>query len=308
MRGFVTDPSGRAGLRLADDLPEPEPAPGEFLLGVQAYAINHDEINLIRRRSDSWRPGQDTAGTVLRGAADGSGPPVGARVAAYLDGKGWAERVAVPTHRAAVLEDRVSFEQAATLPIAGLTALRALRAAGAVLGRDVLVTGATGGVGQFAVQLAVGSGARVTAHVSRPGRRAEALELGAHEAVTSLDGEDLGPFHAVLDGIGGQLTAQAVRRMAPGGTLAWYGNIGGTVDLRLADFYGQAWNAHVVGFISPDPDETKGEDLAILAALVADGRLIPRIGLTLRWEQTPEALETLARGEIRGKAVLTLPA
>ncbi|WP_433427425.1 zinc-binding dehydrogenase [Nonomuraea sp. CA-141351] len=233
MRGFITDPTGRAGLRLDDDLPEPEPAPNEFLLGVRAYALNHDELNLIRRRPEGWRPGQDTAGIVLRAAADGSGPPAGARVAAYLDWEGWAERVPVPAHRAAVLDDRVSFDQAATLPIAGLTALRALRAAGAVLGRQVLITGATGGVGQFAVQLAVASGAHVTAYVSRPEKRVTALELGAHRVITSLDEHDLGPFAAVLDGIGGPLTAQAVRRMAPRGTLIWYGNLGGAAELRL---------------------------------------------------------------------------
>jgi NADPH2:quinone reductase len=307
MRGFVTDPNGRAGLRLADDLPEPEPAPNEFLLDVRAFAINHDELNLIRRRPEGWRPGQDAAGIVLRAGADGSGPPVGARVAAYLDGQGWAERVAVPVHRAAVLDDRVSFEQAATLPIAGLTALRALRAAGTVLGRQVLVIGATGGVGQFVVQLALASGAHVTAYVSRPGNRAKALELGAHRVITSLDEQGLGPFYAVLDGVGGPLAAQAVRQMAPRGTLIWYGNLGGAAELRLADFYGQAWNAHIVGFISPDPDETKGEDLAVLAALVANGQLAPRVGLTLEWKKTPDALDALSEGGIFGKAVLTLP-
>lgn len=305
MRGFITDPTGRAGLRLDNDLPEPEPTPNEFLLGVRAYALNRDELNLIRQRPEGWRPGQDASGIVLRTAADGGGPPAGARVAAYLDGEGWAERVPVPAHRAAVLDDRVSFEQAAALPIAGLTALRALRAAGDVLGRQVLITGATGGVGQFAVQLAVAAGAHVTAYVSRPERRAQALELGAHQVVTSLE-QDLGPFAAVLDGVGGPLTAQAVRRMAPRGILIWYGNLGGAAELRLADFYGQAWNARVVGFISPDPDETKGQDLAILAALVAGGRLAPRIGLTLDWEKTPEALGTLAGGEVYGKAVLRM--
>src|SRR6266566_9566585 len=98
MRGFITDPSCPAGLRLADDLPEPEPKPGELVLDVRAYAINHDEVNLIARRPVGWRPGQDAAGVVLRAAADGSGPAVGTRIAAYLDWQGWAERVCVPTH------------------------------------------------------------------------------------------------------------------------------------------------------------------------------------------------------------------
>ena len=307
MLGFVTDPDGRSGLRLADDLPEPDPARGEVVVEVRAFAINHDELNLIARRPNGWRPGQDVAGVVVRSASDGSGPAVGTRVVCYLDWEGWAERVAVPVRRLASLSDRVSFEQAAALPIAGITALRALRVGGAVLGRDVLVTAATGGVGQFAVQLAVAAGARVTALVSGPQRVAEARELGAHHVVTGLQDERLGPFHLVLDGVGGDLTAQAVRRMSPDGKLAWFGNVGGPARLELSDFFrhARAWNAQIVGFISPVPEETLGEDLAILADLVADGRLRPLVGLVQDWTRTPEAFEALTRRAFRGKAVLT---
>jgi len=130
MLGFVTDPTGTSGLRLTDDLPEPAPAAGEVVVEVRAYAINHDEVNLIARRPDGWRPGQDVAGVVVRTAADGTGPAAGSRVVCYLDWEGWAERVAVPVRRLAMLDDGVSFEQAASLPIAGVTALRALRSAG----------------------------------------------------------------------------------------------------------------------------------------------------------------------------------
>ncbi|QNE22115.1 zinc-binding dehydrogenase [Kribbella qitaiheensis] len=95
------------------------------------------------------------------------------------------------------------------------------------------------------MQLAVASGARVTAQVSGSGRIEEAYELGAHRVITSLEEESVGPFHLVLDGIGGPLLAQAIRRMAPGGHLAWYGNVGGVAELKLSDFFGhaQAWNA-----------------------------------------------------------------
>jgi NADPH:quinone reductase-like Zn-dependent oxidoreductase len=83
-------------------------------------------------------------------------------------------------------------------------------------------------------------------------------------------------------------------------------------DFRLAAIFaalaGPARLAavRIVGFISPVPEETKGEDLAILAELVADGRLRPRIGLTLGWEKTAEAFAALSRREVRGKAVLTI--
>ena len=305
MRGFVTDPAAAAGVRLADDLPEPQPGPGELLLDVRAFAVNPGERVLIERRSDGWRPGQDVAGVVLEAAADGSGPPAGARVAGVVDWHGWAERVAVPSNWAAVLDDRVGFEQAASLPIAGLTALRALRQGGVVLGRAVLVAGATGGVGHFAVQLAVAAGARVTALVSGPEREDEALRLGAHEVVWSLDDEDLGPFHLVLTGIGGPLLKQALRRMAPEATAVLYGGLGGPAELGLFDFLGSAPNSRLIGLRHALPEATKGEDIGILAALVADGRLVPRLGLVLDWEQTPAALDALGNRQVRGKAVLT---
>ena len=307
VRGLITDSAVPGGLRLAEDFAEPEPAPDECVVEVRAFSLNYGETILLKQRPDGWRPGQDVAGVVVRQAADGSGPAEGTRVVAYLEWEGWAERVAVPTRAVAPLEDRVRFEQAATLPVAGLTALRALREGGAVLGRNVLVTGATGGVGQFAVQLARAAGATVTAQVSGPSRIPEARELGAHHIVSALDDPALGPFHLVLDGVGGPQLSQAVHRMAPGATLAMYGRVGNsTSEISISDFYRQAWNARIVGFISPVPEETKGEDLAILAGLVADGRLRPRIGLELDWRKTAQAFAALTRREVRGKAVMTI--
>jgi NADPH:quinone reductase len=307
MRGFITDPDAPGGLRLADDLAEPEAAPDQFLLDVRAFAINPGERVLIGRRPDGWQPGQDVAGVVLKSAADGSGPPEGARVVGVVDWHGWAERVAVPCNWSAVLDERVSFEQAASLPIAGLTALRALRQGGSVLGRNVLVVGATGGVGHFAVQLAVAAGARVTAHVTSPEREADVRALGAHAVATSLDDDAVGPFHLVLSAVGGPLLKQALHRMVPEATAVLYGMLGGPTELGLADFLSSAVNGRVVGLRHSLPPETKGEDIGILAALVADGRLEPRLGLVRDWEQTREALDALGNREVRGKAVLTRP-
>jgi NADPH:quinone reductase-like Zn-dependent oxidoreductase len=303
VKGWITDPGAPGGLRLADDLPEPEPAPNELLVEVRAYSVNRGELFLLTQRTEGWRPGQDLAGVVLRAAANGSGPQEGTRVVGNVDWECWAERVSVPSHWAAALPDEVSFEHAAPLPIAGLTALRALRVGGALLGRNVLVTGATGGVGQFAVQLAVAAGARVTAHVSGPEREQEARELGAHEAVWSLEDESLGPFHLVLDGVGGSVLRDAVHRMAPGATAATYGTLGGPAELGLIDF-AQARGGTVMGFFFAEPEETRGEDLATLAGVVADGRLDPRLGLVRDWSETREAIDALRNRDVRGKAVL----
>src|SRR5206468_3142463 len=136
-----------------------------------------------------WHPGQDVAGVVVQPAANGEGPPAGSRVVAAVDQGGWAERVPAQISRSAVLPDGVGFAAAATLPVAGLTALRALRAAGSVLGLRLLVTGASGGVGRFAVQLGRLAGAEVTAAAASPERSAELVEVGATQVVH--DGEEL---------------------------------------------------------------------------------------------------------------------
>lgn len=303
MRGFITDPQAPLGLRLADDLPEPVPAAGEVLVEVRAYSVNRGELFLLQMRPDGWRPGQDLAGVVLREAPDGSGPAAGTRVVGLVDWECWAERVAVPSSLAVPLPDTVSLQEAASLPIAGITALRAVRLGECLLGREVLVTGATGGVGQFAIQLAIAGGAHVTALVTGPEREVDARDLGAHEVITSLDDAGPGPFHLVLDGIGGQVLTDSVHRLAPGGTAVTYGTLGGTASLALMDFPRGAY-CQIVPLFHAYPLETRGDDLAVLVDLVADGRLRPLVGMVGDWTETREVLEALRERRVRGKAVL----
>lgn len=303
MRGFITDPHVPGGLRLADDLPEPAPAADQVLVEVRAYSINRGELALLKMRPDGWRPGQDLAGIVAQPAAAGKGPAVGTRVAGLVDWECWAERVAVSADLAIPLPDNVTFEQAASLPIAGLTALRALRLGGSLLGRRVLITGATGGVGQFAIQLAAAAGAEVTALVSSREREPQAVGLGAHRVLTAL-GDTETSFHLVLDGIGGQTLAEAARHLVPGGVAVTYGTLGGAAPLALLDFpRGPA--CPVVPLFHAYPLETRGEDLAILVSMVADGRLRPLLGVVRHWTETPAVLDALRERQVRGKAVLT---
>ncbi|MEP7020373.1 MAG: alcohol dehydrogenase, partial [Pseudonocardiales bacterium] len=131
------------------DASEPTPAVDEAVLAVEAYSVNRGETLLLEAPRDGWRPGKDVAGTVTAAAADGSGPPLGARVVAHVPDSGWAERVAAATSTLAVLPDEVTTETAAALPLAGLTALRLLRKAAPLVGRRLLITGASGGVGHY---------------------------------------------------------------------------------------------------------------------------------------------------------------
>jgi NADPH:quinone reductase len=305
--GHITDPRADGGVDRRE-LPDPEPGYHELLVDVRAYAANRGELSLLEERPEGWLPGQDLAGIVRRAAADGSGPPEEARVVGIADGGAWSELATVPTHRVAELPDNVLFAHAAALPVAGLTSLRALRTGGPLLGRKVLITGATGGVGSFAVQLAVAAGAHVTALVSRPERAKAAQALGAHETLTALK-EDSGPFDLVLEGVGGQVLADAIQHLAQEGTVAAYGVAGGRERTPLAfwDFAaGGGRLGRLIGFfVYATGEETFGEDLGVLAGMVADGRL--RVQAEVRdWSETRAALQDFRDRKLTGKLVLTL--
>lgn len=306
MLGHITDPSAPQGLARRE-LPEPEPGDHDVVIGVAAYAVNRGELTLLANRPDGWMPGQDVSGVVVRAAADGTGPTEGTRVVGVADQGAWSERVAVPSHRISQIPDDVSFAQAAALPVAGLTALRALRIGGSLLGRSVLVTGASGGVGSFAVQLAAAAGARVTALVSGPHRIPDVEGLGAAEVVTALD-ERTGPFDVAVDGVGGPVLTDVIHRMAPGGTVLAYGVAGGEPKSSLAFFdFGTAPLTKLVGFfVYATGEETFGDDLGVLAGLVATGRLDPKLGVVRDWADTVDAVDALRQRKAAGKVVLTL--
>lgn len=305
MLGHVTDPSADRGLALRE-LPEPQPAPDQVVVGVEAYAVNRGELHLLEIRPDGWQPGQDHAGVIVKAAADGSGPPEGTRVVGLADGGAWSERVAVPSHRVAPLPDEVDFEQAAALPVAGLTALRALHTGGAVVGRKVLVTGASGGVGVFAVQLARIAGAEVTALVSGEHRVAAVEGLGADAVVTEVDG-GAGPFDVVLDGVGGKVMVDAIHRLAPRGTIVAYGLAGGEPSTLSFRDFGSAPFGRIVAFRVYFTDhETMGQDLGALARLVDKGSLRVRLGVRHDWSDTMEGVDALRRREVEGKVVFTV--
>src|SRR5579863_7310282 len=208
MLAVVNTPGGTAPVAIRE-IAEPVPAANEALVAVHAFSLNRGEMRLFQVRPEGWRPGQDIAGVVVRQAADGSGPAAGTRVVCLTDWEGWAERAVVPSHRMAALPENVPFAAAASLPVAGLTALRTLRHGAPLLGKRVLITGAAGGVGHLAVQLAARSGARVTAVVGRPERAAGMRELGATEVVVGID-QARGRFELVLESAGGASLAAAL--------------------------------------------------------------------------------------------------
>ncbi|RWA67695.1 zinc-binding dehydrogenase [Mesorhizobium sp.] len=284
---------------------EPNCNGNEALVAIHATSLNRGELRLLSIRPDGWIPGQDIVGIVERAAADGSGPTAGTRVAALVDQAGWAEHVAVPTDRLAVLPDNVGFASAATLPVAGTTALRTLRHGGNLTGQRVLITGASGAVGRFQIQVARQQGGRVTAvAASRHGE--DLRRLGAEQVVEAIELAE-GPFSLITESVGGESLARAIERVAPGGTIVMFGSSSGELTpIGFRQFVPGHEGARLQTFAYYTSGSAIGADIAWLLGLVAVGRLETRVAMTVPWTEIGQALDALRQRGISGKAVLTI--
>ena len=303
---FALTAPAEVGSRVAlTEVPEPRPSVGDALVAVRSFSLNRGELVRLKTLEPGTLTGWDVAGTVLEPAADGSGPPAGARVVGMVfPGAGWAERVAVPTDVLAQLPDAVTFAQASTLPIAGMTALLALELGGTPIGQRILVTGATGGVGRFGVQLAALAQARVTALV-RDAAQAEGLHaLGAHDVVTDLEGE----FDTIIEGVGGATLAQALRHVAPDGTVVSFASTDVETTFQTREFFGRAPGAALRGLlVFPEMRRSAGRGstlLTRLSLLVAEGKLDCSIEHEASWREADAAIGALLERAVTGKVVL----
>ena len=267
-----------------------------------ARVFRHD-LHRSPRRADH-RVG-DVAGVIEQAAGDGSGLPAGTRVVGLVGSGAWAQFAAVPVSRMAPIPRKVPDVQAATLPTAGLTALRALEVGGLVVGKRVLVTGATGGVGRMAVQLARASGAHVTALVRDAAASQELMgHLGATVVVEQPGGDD---FDVIVDGVGWATFGLAIEHVAPRGVVV---NLATQDDDETVRFQAKRFDrARATIYTLNLPDElashaSAASDLARLCALAADGRLDGQVELECSWRQPGLAIDALLNRRIGGKAVL----
>ena len=323
MKAVVRDKYGGPDVLRLDDIPVPTPQAGEVLVRVRAVSVNAGDWRLLR--ADPFlvrlmvggllRPthrvlGFDVAGEVEAVGSDVHQFHVGDAVFGDLSEHGFggfAEYACAPERAFAPKPSRLSFEDAAAVPVAGVTALQALRDEGQVQPGDaVLVNGASGGVGTFAVQIAQAFGATVTG-VCRRGKRGLVHSLGAarvidytREDVTRRDER----YDLILD-TAAHRSPRAYRRvLAPDGV---YVMVGGSTARLFQMMLLRPWVARTSDYrlatfmATPNP-----ADLRVLADLIETGSVTPVVDRLFSLEEVPDAIRYVETGRARGKVVVTV--
>lgn len=319
MKAIVQEGYGApdAVLRLAE-VDRPEPDDDGVLVRVRAASVNALDWRRVRgspvvlRLGDGLRtPRKPGLGVDAAGHVEEVGKNVtDLRPGDEVFGVGTAAFAEYTTGALFVRKpENLMFEQAAALPVAGLTALQGLRDKGKVRpGQRVLVHGAGGGVGTFTVMVAKALGAEVTA-TSRPDKLDLVRSLGADHLIdyTREDFTKGGPRYDVIVDVGGNRSLSACRRaLAPGGTLvlsgAGHGASGPIGRFLAASFRSAVLRQRIVAFISKESTV----DLLALRGLVETGMVTPLIDRTFPLEETPEAIRYLESGNGGGKVVITV--
>lgn len=323
MKAIVQDRYGTADVLELEDVDEPKVASGDVLLRVHAASAHVGDWHfmtglpyLFRIAGSGLRaPKTRVRGTDVAGRVEAIGKDVtrfqpGDEVFGICDGA-FAEYAAARQDKIAPKPANLTFEQAATVPTSGSTALQALRDAGKVQpGQTVLIIGAAGGVGSFAVQIAKAFGARVTGVCSTT--KVELVRsIGADDVIdyTRDDFAETGQrYDLILDIAGNRSLSHLRRGLAPKGTLVIVGGEGGGrwfggIDRQLRAQMMSPFVSQKLGtFIA----KQKGDDLVVLKELIEAGKVVPVIDTTYPLSEVPEAIRHLEEGHARGKVIITI--
>jgi NADPH:quinone reductase len=309
MRAVVTNPGKTPRLTIGD-APDPVLARDEALVKVEAFSMNAGETRAALAAANVYTPGWDFAGLIEEAAADGSGFPAGTRVFGFTGEGSWAQYVRSPARLMARIPEGMTIEQSSALPVAGLTALDCLELAGPLLGRRVLVTGAAGGVGRYACQLASLAGADVHAISRRPDLPDKLRADGVAAAAVFPDmraAKAAGEYDVIVDSIGGETLGLAMSTVASGGVVINCGNsanVVSTFDVREFYLKGHV-RLHGV-YLGLELARDCSSRLARLAGLVAAGDLKVPLAAVLPWADIDDAAARLTAQSVDGKIVLTL--
>jgi NADPH:quinone reductase-like Zn-dependent oxidoreductase len=275
---------------------------------MEAASVNRGEVRTAAKQPPGTVIGWDVAGTV---AAVGEGVTAfdaGERVVALSPGGGaFAGRVVVPADWTAPLPSACDFVTAATLPVAGVTAVGILRLARVHAGDRVLVTGAAGGVGHFAVQVALQAKATVTGQARSAERAAALRELGAEALLHPGDGSPVeGEFDVVVDGIGGPMVGPVLDATAAGGRVVIYGNSADAEStFRVERFYNKGVTIYGFRVFASVPPDQGVKDMANLADQAASGALQVKVQATAPLADALGLIRDLYDRKVTGKVVLT---
>ena len=310
---------GRDVVAIAD-IEKPAPKDNEVLIEVRAAAVNPldcfhmpgvarvgvdvaGKVEAVGKNVSRFKAGNEVLGACLRN-------PQGWSFQAWTSQGAFAEYACIPASVLVAKPANVAFEQAACVPVAGLTALQGLRDKGRVrAGQKVLINGAAGGVGTFAVQIAKFFGAEVTGVCST--RNLEMVHsIGADQAIdyTQKDLTTMGErYDLIFDCIGNHSLSSCRRVLSQKGILVLVGDKGGRgVSGMLARMLGALILSRFVSqrliTLLAKPSR---EDLAALADLLATGKLIPVIDKRYSLSEVPEAIAYLKEGHVRGKVLIT---
>lgn len=288
------------------------PGPSDCMVRMVATSLNLGECKrALTVADDGFRPGWDVAGHVAIAAADGSGPPLGTRVVGFVESGAWAEEVVIPARRLAVIPDGVTFEQAACLPVAGLTAWYALAQGGLLAGKRVLIDGASGGVGHLACQIAAAAGADVMAVVRRAAAGAPLAKIGGVDVLvteTLSDALSAGPFDVIVNSIGGDALGQALGMLAGDGVCVTLGDAGDKPAAFNPRPFFRAGSARLYGLFVYEEihRHPPAPALARMMRLIERGLLSPEITEIADWTAIGDTARRLVDRRITGKAVIRM--